>query len=577
MMPWKVQQHAKGCPGSKPYGVVKEDGTGLKGCHESRAKANKQMSALYANETDVKKGDDVVEVEEEMDEKCGGYRPYPPPGIYSFADYEDYEAGMEQAEELRKTSDVFNMLVSNILYSPEMTDRVGALKSLVAEYEDQLTSPPVQKGSSFIEWMKEKSGILRKGFGDGDYLEVADGKLVLLAERPGVFTQESLMQASHQAELLAKGMAQPLLSQVKGTIRRKMRDVGISYADMPVFVKGDEELSVWKEEGGRYRFFGIYSNQYEDNDSPPDILSEKAHKAFAMLTKEGIVEMPELWVWHTPGSRVGQATMVDYVDGFAVVAGFFDEGAEEKALAIKALIDSGADIGMSHGMPSSSILRRGDDEKVIDFYITKEVSVLPVPNAANKQTAFLSFKEAGNMAQLTDAVRTFLSEAGFDKSELAAIEDKLGQKKEAAEASGAQKKEEGEQTAPPTASDAPASAPDGITRDEVAEAIATAMGPLLQAIQALGQTQAAVVEEVKGLKETQTAIVGLSPKASISDMVTETLFGKENRTPPNSKLAKAAPEEKEGDGSDEKGAAPVVTGSGLLDMLLANSARAGTR
>ncbi len=49
-MPWRIVENSPSCPTSKPYAVVKE-GTGrVEGCHDTRASANAQLRALYANE-----------------------------------------------------------------------------------------------------------------------------------------------------------------------------------------------------------------------------------------------------------------------------------------------------------------------------------------------------------------------------------------------------------------------------------------------------------------------------------------------------------------------------------------------
>jgi hypothetical protein len=45
-MPWKVERTSS-CPAGKPYGVVPTDGSGgVRGCHETRDSAIKQMQAL---------------------------------------------------------------------------------------------------------------------------------------------------------------------------------------------------------------------------------------------------------------------------------------------------------------------------------------------------------------------------------------------------------------------------------------------------------------------------------------------------------------------------------------------------
>lgn len=49
-MPWHVVPNHSSCPASKPFGVVKNADGSLAGCHPSKAAANKQLAALYANE-----------------------------------------------------------------------------------------------------------------------------------------------------------------------------------------------------------------------------------------------------------------------------------------------------------------------------------------------------------------------------------------------------------------------------------------------------------------------------------------------------------------------------------------------
>ena len=48
-MPWEIKRNYGGCAG---YAVVKEGTTEVEGCHSSREAAQRQMSALYASETD---------------------------------------------------------------------------------------------------------------------------------------------------------------------------------------------------------------------------------------------------------------------------------------------------------------------------------------------------------------------------------------------------------------------------------------------------------------------------------------------------------------------------------------------
>lgn len=47
-MPWSVQKTSS-CPDSRPWGVVNDDNGNVEGCHSTKAAAEKQQAALYAN------------------------------------------------------------------------------------------------------------------------------------------------------------------------------------------------------------------------------------------------------------------------------------------------------------------------------------------------------------------------------------------------------------------------------------------------------------------------------------------------------------------------------------------------
>lgn len=50
-MPWHVAKSSS-CPVSKPWAVIKNSDGSVQGCHSSQESANKQMAALYANDSD---------------------------------------------------------------------------------------------------------------------------------------------------------------------------------------------------------------------------------------------------------------------------------------------------------------------------------------------------------------------------------------------------------------------------------------------------------------------------------------------------------------------------------------------
>ncbi len=48
-MPWRVTSGDSKCPDSKPFAVVNTEDGDVRGCHETRQAAIKQLRALYVN------------------------------------------------------------------------------------------------------------------------------------------------------------------------------------------------------------------------------------------------------------------------------------------------------------------------------------------------------------------------------------------------------------------------------------------------------------------------------------------------------------------------------------------------
>jgi len=147
---------------------------------------------------------------------------------------------------------------------------------------------------------------------------------------------------------------------------------------------GKNGFMVWKQDDGSYRWLGVYSNKFRDDDRPvKEIISEKAHKEFIGRVNAGEIEHPDLYVWHIP-MPVGKSDLLVYDDsGFSVVSGTFTNKSVAEALLI-----TSEDLAMSHGMPAEFIQRSKDDNSVITRYVSTEVSVLPRRVAANKRTSF---------------------------------------------------------------------------------------------------------------------------------------------------------------------------------------------
>lgn len=324
-------------------------------------------------------------------------------------------------------------------------------------------------------------------------------------------------------------------------------------------------LTLWKEADGTYRWLAIYSNNFRDVDNPPEIISEKSHRAFLDLIDSGVVDYPELWHWHTPGTAWGKADWLDYADGFAVASGYIYPGHEKEAEAVSQLVD----IRVSHGMPSRFIVRNQDDPSIIDFHVTTEISDLPGFAAANPLTEFAVHhgKELDDMA-FTPEKRQYLVQAGLSEGAIKELEGNLANKAQAAVDAGLERKDastssasEAQTEAPPPA-EPPAEQPAYVTAQEVAEAVADSLKPIMAALAGIGA-------EIKSLKEDDGAKIAkaaaATPRASLQELIAQSIVGNpaaavDGRTT----LAKAGPKQASAE-------ADAITGVSHIDKMIARS------
>ena len=147
------------------------------------------------------------------------------------------------------------------------------------------------------------------------------------------------------------------------------------------------------------RWFAWWSNNFEDHEG--EYFSAKAIDEYVMRVDVGAVPYPELWLWHTPGTRHGVAEWVGRIGHFAVAAGRFDDTPAGKA-AQQHYAKAGGSYGMSHGFTYDPGQKR---DNVYHQFNTFEVSVLPREKAANPYT---QFTEVFDM-EMTDEKRAFLA------------------------------------------------------------------------------------------------------------------------------------------------------------------------
>lgn len=125
-----------------------------------------------------------------------------------------------------------------------------------------------------------------------------------------------------------------------------------------------------------------YTNNFKDREG--EFFTEKAIDAYIHRVELGMVEYPELWLWHTKGTRIGEAKRMARIGHFVVAVGEFDDtdiGSTAKAYFAK----SRKAWALSHGFTYRPDAKIGN---VYHQFNTFEISVLPPKVAANPFTIY---------------------------------------------------------------------------------------------------------------------------------------------------------------------------------------------
>lgn len=177
---------------------------------------------------------------------------------------------------------------------------------------------------------------------------------------------------------------------------------------VPAVVGSEGRLNLFKQKDGRTRFLTAWSNNFMDREG--EIFTESAHKEYIEWA-DSSQQFPELWLWHTKGTKYGQVDWLDYTDGFVYASGLIDAGREDLA---DALVKE--DCGVSHGFHG---LQRG---KEIIMYRPFEISTLPRTNAAVWTTSFNIIGEGAKEMAFTQVKKDWLKQHGLDDAAIAAAE-----------------------------------------------------------------------------------------------------------------------------------------------------------
>ena len=382
-----------------------------------------------------------------------------PPSVISFEELDDAKRAEQAALVAQDAVNSFSQMVQNIIMDDGI-DREAALNRLVGEFLQRIEGVSrVQYNMGKDNETHEKAAIKRENgldFPARDYAYAPDPSKpstwkLRLTEAPGKVTAAQLGRA---AAALSPGgfrgsrvqIPATAVSAVKRRIRAEYRKLGIPSQKIPNSVKGAEsDFMVWKSDDGTYRWMAIYSNNFRDQDRVPEIISEKSHKTFEYMVDNGIVDYPEVWLWHTPGTAWGKADMITYADGFSLATGHVYEGKENVAEALSKAVADGEDIAVSHGMPAQWIIRNEEDPTVIDFHITSEISPLPRYAAANKMTGFVVFSEKQEKSEMSipaNKKEWLIDTAGLDPEWVERLESGLAKQRDAATDAGVESKEQ---------------------------------------------------------------------------------------------------------------------------------------
>ncbi len=371
---------------------------------------------------------------------------------------------------------------AEVVQVPSEADRLRLIDRLL-DYVRKDDQPDEHQKAA----IKRENGI---DFPARDYAYVPDPQLpsswkLRLTETPGKVTVAQLGRAA--AALSAGGfrgqrveIPPRALSAIKRRIRAEYRKLGVADSKIPASVREGGSFKAWKQADGQYRWMAVYSNCFRDDDYPPEIISKESHELYVDMVDAGLVDYPELWHYHVPGTAWGKADWVGFADGFALASGTVWPGHEKEADALA----ERDDIGVSHGMPLRYILRDPDDDSVIITHVTTEISPLPYDAAANKITGFFIKEHEDTTMALNQQKKQHLLSVGFTEADVMRLEAGLKEAADLATQAGIESKEatdeptETEQAAPEA--NTPAVPADEPAQDETKNVTETTEAPVAE-------------------------------------------------------------------------------------------------
>ena len=388
--------------------------------------------------------------------KCADCERPVSPAIYFAESWDEIEDALDAEATAKAVADTLSLyrgMVDAILRNPDTSseEKAARLQAATVELADRLAEPEqAAKAVGILGRLAERVGLKQDEptkteggvrYRASDYADVPDPekpstwKLRLAEGRSGRFTVAQVARAitalqpggfrgnpvelgTPRTRVIARisraiGQIEGASDAQKARLRERLAAVKAA---------GAGAFRVYKGADGRYRWLAVYSNALRDREG--DVIPEAEHKAFVAWA-DATGNYPELWLWHTPGTRLGQADVLDVADGFALAGGYFDA---DKEGAARALARLAPDLGVSHGFTFEERTPNGE----LLGYRTREISPLPRERAANLYTGLLIQEE---IMSLSDEKRQFLADV-MGPDAVRALEEGLAQAKAAAEDAG---------------------------------------------------------------------------------------------------------------------------------------------
>lgn len=547
-------------------------------------------------------------------------------GAESWADLDAYFEAEDQRDAVRVSTFEFENLQTNVLNNPDLSldekaSKIAALADgLVARTEELQEKEEDAEEKPQDGWIEKIRSTLKQGKPsktvDGNRLLASDFASVGDASKPGTWklplaTTSGTPDAGRIRDAITamqpggfRGNRVKLTASKTSVVRRISGAINRLKAGSDVKkrlrgrlanVKAAENsgFRVFKDAENNWRWFGWATNKWRDRDSHADpvnggeILTEAAHKEFiGWVDKNPSRRMPALWPWHTKElAHDMKADWLDYADGFVCVSGPLNNE-EAKALS---RVAKEFDLGMSHGFYA---LERDEEHGHILKYRTFEVSYLPLENAANPWTDFVTIEKEVDAMGFSDSKRAMLSLlAGEEFAE--EVEQETEAKAEMLDAAGIDNKETGDDPAEEAAEEAtPAEEAEAEDEPEAAEEEAApeteaepeseekdvelSDGEVVEAFGLMTDMLINLSDKVEALaasdQEKIVEKVEHTPRASLAELIAQRA-SKSDQTVVDgrTKLGKDGPEEAE---PNEE----VYAGIGVVDQLMKmNQAKAQVR